>query len=218
MRRVPAPRSIGVVLVLIVLAACSSQAASSSPAGSTAPNATPVPTPALIGALPKGFPSAFTDQRPEDLPRLSPADGGLKGHISGSLVAGALTATYTATWIENRVATAKIACGGKTYRNVFTVDDPTVTSQVTFPGWGTGTLLATRRAVVYGSSINGSSPPICEEQVGGTFTITFTAGPTPGILQGTWSETPAGAVTLVPKPVPSAKVSPSPSAAASAAR
>lgn len=208
-RRTSTSRSLGAAVTLLaMLAACGSPGASSSPGATTLATPTPVPTPALLAALPKGFPTSFVDQRPTTLPRLSPADGGLRGHAEGSFAADGLTATYTATWIEARVATAKITCGGVAYTGVFTVDDPTVTTDLEFPGWGTGTFVATKRVVVYTSSGNGSSPPVCEEQGGGTFTITFTSGPTPGILTGTWTETKDGKVTLVA----AAPASPAPSA------
>ena len=143
------------------------------------PQVTPAPTPATLSAFPSGFPTTFSDERPADLPRLSVVEGGLRGHLDGTLVADGLTATYTATWIESRVAAPTITCGGIAYTNVFTVADPTVTSELTFPGWGGGTLLATRRVVVYVSSRDGSSPPACEEQRGGTFTLTFDDGAGP---------------------------------------
>jgi hypothetical protein len=184
-------------IVILALAACSSPGSSTTPVPTATPvRVTPVPTPMVLSAFPSGFPTAYTDQRPKDLPLLSTVPGGLRGHITGTLASGDLAATYTASWIENRVPAASVTCAGKTYTNLFTVTDPTVTSDVTFPGWGTGTLLATRRVVVYASSINGSSPPICEDQGGGTFTLTFDEGPVPGILSGTWKETPDGAVTL----------------------
>ncbi len=197
-------RRIAAGFLLFVLAACSSPAASPSASASPTPRpATPAPTPAILEAFPSGFPTTFSDERPSELPRLSTTAGGLRGHLDGTLVADGLTATYTATWIESRVPAATITCGGKKYTNVFTVSDPTVTSEVALPGWGSGTLLATKRIVVYVSSIDGSSPPACEEQRGGTFTLTFDTGPVPGILTGTWSETTDGVVRLVPGPAPS---------------
>ncbi len=192
-RLLPLPAGV----LILVLAACGSPSASATPTPSATPVAvTPVPTPMALSAVPSGFPTTFTDERPKDLPLLSTVAGGLQGHISGSLVADGLTGTYTATWIESRVPVASITCGGTTYTKVFTVADPTVTSDVTFPGWGTGTLVATKRVVVYVSSINGSSPPVCEEQGGGTFTLRFDEGPVPGILSGSWAETRDGVVTL----------------------
>lgn len=184
-------------ILILALAACASPGASATPVATATPmRATPIPTPTALTAFPSGFPTEFTDERPKDLPLLSTVAGGLQGHITGTLAAGDLAATYKASWIENRVPAATVSCGGKTYSKLFTVADPTVTSDVTFPGWGSGTLLATKRVVVYASSINGSSPPVCENQVGGTFTLTFDDGPVPGVLSGTWTETPDGAVTL----------------------
>ncbi len=194
--RLPAPL-VAAGFLLGVLAACGSPAATSSPSASATPlQVTPAPTPATLSAFPSGFPTTFSDERPADLPRLSVVEGGLRGHLDGTLVADGLTASYTATWIESRVAAPTITCGGIAYKNVFTVSDPTVTSELTIPGWGGGTLLATRRVVVYVSSRDGSSPPACEEQRGGTFTLTFETGPVPGILTGTWTESAAGVVTL----------------------
>jgi hypothetical protein len=201
--RLPA-RRLAAGFLLLVLAACGSPAAS--PSASASPTqrpVTPAPTPAILAAFPSGFPTTFSDERPSELPRLSTTDGGLRGHLDGMLVADGLTATYAATWIESRVPATTVTCDGRTYTNVFTVSDPTVTSEVTLPGWGSGTLLATKRVVVYVSSIDGSSPPACEEQRGGTFTLTFDTGPVPGILSGTWTETTDGVVTLLPGPGPS---------------
>ncbi len=198
------PRPIGAAVLCLVLAACGSPGAgSSAPSGppSTSPpgaTASPTPLPAL-DALPIGFPARWVDHRPTALPPLTPVQGGLRGHQDGSLSApSGQAASYTANWMENRVAAPKISCGGTAYRNVFTVADPTMTRQVTFPGWGSGSFVAAKRVVVYRSSVNGSSPPVCEELGGGTFTITFDAGPTPGTLAGTWSEGRDGTVTLVP--------------------
>ena len=192
---------IGAALVLaLALAACGSSGSSSAPIVAAAtPSPSPVPTPAALTAVPAGFPTTFADERPTTLPRLSVVDDGLQGHLEGSLVAdGGLTAAYSATWIEHRVPVATIACGGLTYTGVFTVEDPTLTSEVTFPGWGSGTLVATKRVVVYVSSRDGSSPPVCEELGGGSFTIDFDAGSPPGILSGSWSETADGVVILAP--------------------
>ena len=203
---------IGVAVVLaLALAACGSSGSSSTPRVSAAtPSPTPVPTPVALTAVPSGFPTTFADQRPSTLPRLSVVDGGLQGHLEGSLVADAgLTAAYTATWIEHRVPVDTIACGGLTYTGVFTVEDPTLTSEVTFPGWGSGSLVATKRVVVYVSSRDGSSPPVCEELGGGSFTIDFDAGSQPGILSGDWSESADGVVTLAPAR-PTSAPSPSP--------
>jgi hypothetical protein len=197
------PRHVAAGFLLCLLAACGSSVATTSPSVSATPApATPVPTPATLNAFPSGFPTTFSDERPADLPRLSTVDGGLRGHLDGKLVAGGLTASYTATWIESRVPAATITCGGTAYRDVFTVADPTVTSEMTMPGWGTGTLRTTHRVVVYVSSLDGSSPPACETQGGGTFTLTFDTGTVPGILAGTWSETADGVVTLALGPAP----------------
>jgi hypothetical protein len=202
-RRLPA-RLVVAGFLLSVLAACGSPAATPSPSVTATPlPVTPVPTPAALDAFPSGFPTTFSDERPSDLPRLSAVDGGLRGHLDGTLVADGLTAAYTATWIESRVPAATIKCGGTTYKGVFTVSDPTVTSELTMPGWGSGTLLATRRVVVYVSSLDGSSPPACEEQRGGTFSLTFDTGPVPGILTGTWTESADGVVTLALGPATS---------------
>lgn len=199
-RRPRALRRIGVWLVLsALLAACgSSSAATTAPSASFAtPAPTPVPTPTQLTAFPDGFPTTYTDKRPTTLPPLSTVANGLRGHLDGILLAdGGLSASYTSTWIESRVPAAKMSCGGVNYANVFTVADPTVTTQVTFPGWGVGTFVATKRIVVYPSSRDGSSPPLCEDQGGGTFTIRFDSGSTPGILSGTWIETIDGSVTL----------------------
>jgi hypothetical protein len=200
MSRPLAVRPIGAWLVLAaLLGACgSSSAATTAPSASLAtPEPTPVPTPTQLTAFPDGFPTSFTDKRPTTLPPLSTVADGLRGHLDGTLLADdGLSARYTSTWIESRVPAARMSCGGVNYANVFTVADPTVTSQVTFPGWGTGTFVATKRIVVYPSSRDGSSPPLCEDQGGGSFTIRFDSGSTPGILSGTWTETFEGSVTL----------------------
>lgn len=199
-RLLPLPAGI----LVLALAACGSPGASVTPLPTATPvPVTPAPTPMTLSAFPSGFPTTFSDERPKDLPLLSTVDGGLRGHITGTLTARGLTAAYDASWIESRVPVASISCGGGKYSGVFTVVDPTVTSEVTFPGWGTGTLLATKRVVVYVSAINGSSPPVCEEQGGGTFTIAFENGPVPGTLKGTWTETPGGVVTLALPAAPS---------------
>lgn len=194
-------RPVGAALLCLALAACGSAAGDATAAPSVAsptpqPTAAPTPLPSLT-SLPSGFPATFADHRPTTLPRLSQVAGGLRGHLEASLVSqNGLTASYTATWIENRVGVASITCGGRKYSDVYTVKDPTQTIDVVFPGWGRGTFVATRRVVVYPSAINGSSPPLCEELGGGTFTITFTGGPAAGILAGTWTESAGGSVTL----------------------
>jgi hypothetical protein len=101
-------------------------------------------------------------------------------------------ATYTATWVENRIPVAKTDCGGVTYRNVFSADTKALTMDVTFPEWGHAVLATTTHLVVYPSSKNGSSPPVCDEAKGGTFTFEFTNGPVKQVMSGTWSSSAKG--------------------------
>ena len=179
-------RMLPAALVALTAVACSSNTASA-PASASAAHATPVPTLGPLSALPSGFPTTFVDERTPGPLLLTPITGGLRGHYAGKLVAkDGTTGTYTAVYVENRVPATKVTCGKQTYLNVFTDDNPTVTTEVTFAKWGKALLLATKRVVVFPSALNGSSTPACEDLVGGTYQMTFTAGPTPGIASGTW--------------------------------
>ncbi len=197
-----------VALLGLMTVACSSNA-TSSPNGGALARPTPVPTLRPLSALPAGFPTTFADQRTPGPLLLTPVAGGLRGHYAGKLVAkDGTTGTYTAVYMENRVPAAKITCGKLTYLNVFTVDNPTITTDVTFAKWGKAVLLATRRTVAYSSALNGSSTPVCENLVGGTYQITFTGGPTPGIASGAWQVAADGSIAfgppIPPKPSPAA--------------
>ena len=67
---------------------------------------------------------------------------------------------------------------------------------VTFPHWGHGSLVATNRVVVFPSSTNGSSPAVCDETKGGTYTFEFTTGPIKQLLSGTWKSSAGGRLTF----------------------
>jgi len=128
---------------------------------------------------------------------------------TGSLTADDGTqGTYTATWVENRVAAATVVCNGNTYLDVWMGETPEVTSAVKFPEWGSAELVTTGHVVVYRSSRNGSSPSICDETTGGSFTFEFTNGPITQLMSGTWHRDETSHlvfdVPILPSPSPSA--------------
>jgi len=202
-------RMLPVALVALTAVACSSNAGSGSSNQPGAGRPTPVPTLALLTKLPAGFPTSFINQKTPGPQLLTPIAGGLRGHFAGKLVAkDGTTGSYSSVYVENRIPAPRIACGKQTYLNVFTVDNPTLTMDVSFPKWGKGVLLASRRVVVFPSALNGSSTAVCEDLVGGTYQITFTAGPTPGIASGPWQVAADGSIAFgvptAPAPSPSA--------------
>ena len=158
----------------------------------------------ILAAYPEGFPTIYANAVEPD-PGLLPVPGGLEGHHTGMLSADDGTrATYIATWVENRVPVAQVTCQGQAFTDVHTGETPEVTSEVTFPDWGSAVLVTTGHVVVYRSSRNGSSPSICEESAGGTFTFEFTKGPIKQLLSGTWHWDDAGHLVFDPPTLPSA--------------
>lgn len=176
------------LLVASLAAACGGGGASGSPNSTPASHGpTPVPTPVALTAFPEGFPTTYVDVHKDPDPGMTPVAGGLQGSYTGTLTAPDGTeGTYTATWVENRVPAASVDCRGSTYRSMFVGDTPEVMMEVVFAHWGSAELVTKGHVVVYRSSRNGSSPSICEETKGGTFTFDFTSGPTHGTMSGTW--------------------------------
>ena len=82
--------------------------------------------------------------------------------------------------------------------------------EVAFANWGSAELVTKGHVVVYRSSRNGSSPSICEETKGGTFTFDFTSGPTRGTMSGTWHLDDTGHLVFDAPGSPSAAPSQSP--------
>jgi len=167
----------------------------------------------VLTAYPTGFATSYQIVPDAGPVILQPVTGGLLHDTSGALRADDGTAgTYTATWIENRVPTSKTACGGVTYPTFFTAEAPALTMVVTFPHWGHASLAATKRVVVFESSMNGSSPPLCDETQSGTFTFEFTTGPMKQVMRGSWSSSANGRLIFAasktsPGASPSAKPS-----------
>jgi len=186
------------------------------PAGSTSGTPasrapTPVPTPETLTAYPNGFPTTYTNEQAPPDPGLLPVAGGLQGHSSGTLSADDGTqGTYTSTWVENRIPAASVTCNGATYSDEYIGETPEITSEVEFADWGSAVLVTTGHLVVYHSSRNGSSPSICDESTGGTFTFEFTKGPIKQLMSGTWHWDETGHLVFDPPVLPSA----SPSASA----
>ena len=201
------------VLASFVMLASLAAACSGSPAGSsTSPpeshGPTPVPTPEVLAAYPDGFPTTYANEQAEPDPGLLPVPGGLQGHYTGTLSADDGTqATYTATWVENRVPAAQVTCRGQTYTDVQIGETPEVTSVVQFSAWGRAVLVTAGHVVVYRSSRNGSSPSICDESTGGSFTFEFTKGPIKQLMSGTWHWDETGHLVFDPPVLPSASPS-----------
>ena len=192
------------LLVASLAAACGGGGASGSQSGTPASHGpTPVPTPVALTAFPVGFPTTYVDVHKDPDPGMLPVAGGLQGTYIGTLTApGGMPAAYTATWVENRVPVASVVCKGSTFANQFIGETPEVTMAVTFPGWGSAELVTKGHVVVYRSSRNGSSPPICDDTTGGTFHFDFTGGPTRGTMSGTWHLDETGHLVF-DAPVPS---------------
>jgi hypothetical protein len=208
--RVQTRRALAALPAVLLVAACSTAAVSSlTPSGAPASRGpTPIPTPETLADYPGGFSTSFVDTKDPGNAGLKPVDGGLQGRSSGSLRAdNGTTGTYTSTWVENRVAAAKVVCGGTTYKDVFVGETPEVTTEVDFADWGHAVLTTVGNVVVYRSSRNGSSPALCEESTGGTFTFVFTNDPIERHLNGSWHWDEAGRLVFDP---PSSE-SPSPS-------
>ena len=72
---------------------------------------------------------------------------------------------------------------------------------VKFADWGSAELVTKDHVVVYRSSRNGSSPSICDQTTGGTFTLDLTKGPIEQRMSGTWHLDEAGQLVL-DAPVP----------------
>lgn len=200
------------LLVASLAAACGGTGAGGSQAGTPASHApTPVPTPVALTVFPDGFPTTFADVRGDPDRRMLPVAGGLQGTYAGTLTADDGTVgTYTATWVESRVPTATVVCKGNTYLNLFKGETPEVTMAVKFADWGSAELVTSGHVVVYRSSRNGSSPSICDETTGGTFTFDFTGGPSVGKMSGTWHVDETGHVVLDAPVPPSTAPSQSP--------
>ncbi len=198
-----------VAFLALAVVACSSGPGGNG-IGSGAGRPTPIPTPGPLKVLPASFPRSFVDKRTQALPLLTPVAGGMRAHWEGTLSADdGTTGTYKASYIENRVAIAQIKCGAGTYLKVFTAADPKVTTEVDFAKWGHMQLVATKRVVVYSSALAGSSPAVCDQQVGGTYLMTFSKGPTLGFKAGTWHIAPDGRLVLDdPPPAPTAAPTP----------
>lgn len=194
------------LLVASLAAACGGGGAAGSNNGTPASRGpTPVPTPETLTSFPDGFPTTYTDVHGDPDPRMLPVGGGLQGNYTGTLTADDGTqATYTATWVENRVAAAAVTCNGGTYTDVYVGDASEMTLAVKFPDWGSATLVTTGHVVVYRSSRNGSSPSVCDETTGGTFTFEFTKGPIKRLMSGTWHPDETGHLVFDPPVPPSA--------------
>jgi hypothetical protein len=206
--------NLGPVALAALLAACGSSAPSPTPTASPSRAPTPVPTPVVLGAIPDAFPTTWVNKPSNGPLLLSTEADGLRAHFTGSLVAAdGTTASYKATYLDSRIPASSITCGHGTYRDVFTSTDPTLTFTVEVSGWGTGTLTATKRVVVYSSSGNGSSPPVCDDLVGGMYQLTFSGSHASGTLTGTWSVDATGQIVLAAPPA-----SPAASASASATK
>jgi hypothetical protein len=206
--------SLGSVALAALLAACGSSAPSPTQTAVASRAPTPVPTPVVLAAIPDAFPTTWVNKPSNGPLLLSTEPDGLRAHFTGSMVAAdGTTATYKATYLDSRVPVGSITCGHGTYRDVFTSTDPVLTFTIDVSGWGTGTLTATKRVVVYSSSGNGSSPPVCDDLVGGTYQLTFSGSHASGTLAGTWSADARGQIVLA---APAA--SPAASAGASATK
>ncbi len=201
------------VLASLLLVASFAAACSSSPAGSsnTPPESrgpTPVPTPEILAAYPDGFPTTYANEQAEPDRGLLPVPGGLQGHYTGTLTADDGTkATYSSTWVENRVPAAQVTCLGQAFAAVYTSETPEVTSVVAFPAWGRAVLVTVGHIVVYRSSRNGSSPSICDQSTGGTFTFEYSKGPIEQLMSGTWHWDETSHLVFDPAGVPSAPTS-----------
>lgn len=200
---------------MVSLAAACAVLPMESPPGNTpvSRGPTPSPSPVALSAYPTGFATTYQAVADAGPVILQPVPGGLRHDASGTLRAADGTAgTYTATWVENRVPASKAVCGGVTYPTFFTTDAPGLSMDVTFPHWGHASLVATKRVVVFESSLNGSSPPLCDETQSGTFTFEFTTGPMKQVMRGTWSSSANGRLIFAasktsPGATPSAKPS-----------
>jgi hypothetical protein len=196
------------VLMASLAAACGGASAGSSSSVLASRGPTPIPTPMTLADYPGGFPTSYVNAQATGDPGLKPVAGGLEGHSTGTLRAdNGTSGTYTSTWVENRVATAAVTCGGAKYANVFVGETPEITTDLTFTDWGHATLVTTGHIVVYRSSRNGSSPAICDESKGGTFKFEFTRDPIKQLMSGTWHWDPKGLLVFDPPPA----ASPSPS-------
>jgi hypothetical protein len=174
---------------------------------------TPSPSPVVLTAYPTGFATSYQVVADGGPVILQPVPGGLRHDASGTLRAdNGTTATYTATWTENRVPAPKTVCGGLTYVGLFTADATALSMDVTFPHWGHASLVATSRVVVFQSSMNGSSPPLCDETKAGTYTFEFTTGPMKQLMKGIWSSSADGRLVFAAaRPSPGSSPSGKPS-------
>lgn len=196
------------LLVASLAAACGGAGAGSSSGTPASRGPTPVPTPETLTAFPDGFPTTWANVQDDPDPRLLPVAGGLQGNSTGTLTADDGTqATYTATWVENRVPAATATCNGQTYTNVWVGETPEVTMAAKFPDWGSAELVTTGHVVVYRSSRNGSSPSICDETTGGSFSFDFTQGPIEQLMSGTWRLDETGQLVFDAPVLPSASPS-----------
>jgi hypothetical protein len=70
------------------------------------------------------------------------------------------------------------------------------TTTLAIPGWGEAVLEASGRVVVYGSANNGSSVPLCDQEVGGTYELLLTRGAQKATWSGTWLRDAEGRLVL----------------------
>ena len=160
---------------------------------------TPSPSPIVLTNYPAGFATSYANEVDQGPVLLQPVPGGLRHDSRGTLRADdGTTGTYTATWIENRVPAATATCGGSTYKNVFVAEAPAMTVKLSLPHWGAAILMTTNRVVVYPSSLNGSSPAVCDETISGTYQFDFTGGPVKELMNGTWGWAADGRLAFAP--------------------
>lgn len=198
-------------LVASLVAACSSDPSASQSSTPASLGPTPSPSPRVLTDLPSGFPTAWTNTVDPGPALYTPVEGGLSREYTGTLRAAEGTSgTYVATILENRVPVAEIMCAGVTYRDVYTSEDPVVTLEVEFPGWGHAVLVATGRVVVFSSLRNASSPAVCDELTGGTYEFEFTDRPIRQMKSGAWRQDASGLLVFDPPVEPSASPSESP--------
>lgn len=204
-------RLVASLVVVSLAAACSTADSTTESGGPQSRGPTPSPSPIALTGYPTDFPTSYVDEAAPEAPGLSQVPGGLQHEYTGTLRADdGTTGTYTATYVENRIAAASVTCGGLIYGDVFTLDDPGITFDVDFPDWGSAVLVTSDRIVVYRSSRNGSSPPVCDEPTGGTYEFEFTGGPILQQMTGTWGwDAERRLVFNAPVPIPSPSGSPS---------
>lgn len=173
----------GFVVMAILLAACTSTTGNTTPSPSESPTAEPSLTLPALDSFPDGFETEYLATG------TSPTFEGEIGtetihfwKVGGAFSAGSGTMTFT----ETLVTGAPVTCGGVDY------EDPSLdTSNLSNPqGQLVGTLGAASILLMPDLQVGvfptgGTSFPTCWEQTG-TYTLTFTEGPTPGIKTGSY--------------------------------